>query len=77
MFMEWFDSFDVTHGYRSSYSVSGFTTLLQYQVANGAVSSRDANNDFLPYYQFSQVTIFEQFVPLLGMSARFKKQHDG
>ncbi|ASU36035.1 T9SS outer membrane translocon Sov/SprA [Mucilaginibacter xinganensis] len=72
MFMEWFDSFDVTHGYRSTYSVSGFTTLLQYQAANGAVSSRDANNDFLPFYQFSQVTIFEQFVPLIGMAARFK-----
>ncbi|MEO6631579.1 MAG: cell surface protein SprA, partial [Mucilaginibacter sp.] len=71
-FMELFDSFDVTHGYRSTYSVSGFTTLLQYQAANGAVSSRDANNDFLPFYQFSQVTIFEQFVPLLGMNARFK-----
>jgi cell surface protein SprA len=72
LFMEWFDSFDVTHGYRSTYSVSGFTTLLQYQAANGAVSSRDANNDFLPYYQFSQVTIFEQFVPLIGLSGRFK-----
>jgi cell surface protein SprA len=71
-FMDWFDSFDVSHGYRSSYSVAGFSTLLQYQAANGAVSSRDANGDFLPYYQFSQVTIFEQFVPLIGMSARFK-----
>ncbi|WP_295800057.1 cell surface protein SprA [Mucilaginibacter sp.] len=71
-FMELFDSFDVTHGYRSTYTVSGFSTLLQYQAANGAVSSRDANNDFLPFYQFSQVTIFEQFVPLLGMNARFK-----
>jgi len=72
LFMEWFDSFDVTHGYRSTYSVSGFTTQLQYQAANGAVSSRDANNDFLPYYQFSQVTIFEQFVPLIGLTGRFK-----
>ena len=72
MFMDWFDSFDVSHGYRSSYSVAGFSTLLQYQAANGAVSTRDANGDFLPFYQFSQVTIFEQFVPLIGMSARFK-----
>ncbi|MDP9078184.1 MAG: cell surface protein SprA [Bacteroidota bacterium] len=76
-FMDMFDSFDVTHGYRSTYSVSGFTTLLQYQAANGAVSSRDANNDFLPFYQFSQVTIFEQFVPLIGLSARFKNNMTG
>jgi cell surface protein SprA len=45
---------------------------LQYREAAGASSARDLNNDFLPLYQFSQVTIFEQFVPLLGASARFK-----
>lgn len=67
-----FDSFDLSHGYRSSYNVNGFTSLLQYQEANGASSAKDLNNDFLPLYQFSQVTIFEQFVPLLGASVRFK-----
>lgn len=67
-----FDSFDLRHGYRSSYNVNGYTTLLQYQEQNGAVSSRDVDADFLPYYQFSQVTIFEQFVPLVGMDVRFK-----
>jgi cell surface protein SprA len=71
-FQDIFDSFDLSHGYRSSYNVSGFTSLLQYREANGAASSRDLNNDFLPLYQFSQVTIFEQFVPLLGASVRFK-----
>jgi len=71
-FSDIFESFDITHGYRSSYNVSGYSTLLQYQAANGAVSSRDANNDFLPQYQFSSVTIFEQFVPLIGLNARFK-----
>ena len=71
-FSDIFDSFDVTHGYRSTYNVSGYSSLLQYQAANGAVSSRDANNDFLPLYQFSSITIFEQFVPLIGFNARFK-----
>jgi cell surface protein SprA len=71
-FSDLFESFDVKHGYRSSYNVSGFTSLLQYQAANGAVSSRDANSDFLPIYQFSSITIFEQFVPLIGFDARFK-----
>ncbi len=71
-FSDFFESLDVSSGYRSSYNVSGYSTLLQYQAANGAVSSRDANNDFLPYYQFSQVSILEQFVPLIGFNARFK-----
>ncbi len=71
-FADMFESVDIKNGYQSAYTVNGFTTLLQYQTANGAVSSRDANNDFLPYYQFSQVTILEQFVPLFGVDVRFK-----
>lgn len=72
LFSDIFDSFDVKHGYQSSYNVSGYSSLLQYQATNGAVSSRDANNDFLPFYQFSSVTILEQFTPLIGFDARFK-----
>src|SRR5205085_6518662 len=71
-FANLFDSFDLKHGYRSSYNVSSFTSLLQYQEANGAANTKDANGDFLPFYQFSQVAIFEQFVPLLGADVRFK-----
>ena len=72
---EIFDSFDLRHGYRSTYSVNGFNTLQQYQLGpNGSVVSRDVNGDFLPYYQFTQITLFEQFVPLLGVDMRF---HNG
>ncbi|RFZ81284.1 cell surface protein SprA [Mucilaginibacter terrenus] len=71
-FTELFDSFDIRHGYRSSYNVNGYTTLLQYQELNGGVASRDVNGDFLPFYQMTQVSIFEQFVPLLGADVRFK-----
>jgi cell surface protein SprA len=67
-----FDSFDLRHGYRSSYNINGFSSLQRYHVSNGGVDVRDANNDFLPSYQFSQVTIFEQFVPLLGVDMRFR-----
>jgi cell surface protein SprA len=68
---EIFDSFDIRHGYRSSYNINGFSTLQRYHESNGGVDVRDVNNDFLPSYQFSQVTIFEQFVPLIGMDMRF------
>lgn len=67
-----FDSFDIKHAYTSTYNVGGYTTLLQYTESNGSVSSRDINNDFLPMFQFSQITIFEQFAPLLGIDMRFK-----
>ncbi len=72
MFADIFDSFDITHGYRSTYTVNSYSSLIRYQEVNGASYNRDVNNDFLPNYQFTQVTLFEQFVPLIGMAARFK-----
>jgi len=67
-----FDSFDLKHAYSSTYNVGGYSTLLQYTQNDGSVNARDINNDFLPMFQFSQVTIFEQFAPLLGIDMRFK-----
>ncbi|MDB5009941.1 MAG: cell surface protein SprA, partial [Mucilaginibacter sp.] len=71
-FSDMFDSFNLRNGYNSFYTVSGYSTLLQYHETNGAASSRDVNGDFLPFYQFSAITIMEQFVPLLGVDIRFK-----
>ncbi len=72
MFNNIFTSFDISHGYNSTYNVNSFSSLIRYSETNGAVSSRDAQQDFLPFYQFSQVTLYEQFVPLLGADMRFK-----
>ncbi|HEY0895271.1 MAG TPA: cell surface protein SprA [Sphingobacteriaceae bacterium] len=72
MFNEIFSSFDINHGYKSTYNVNGFNSLIRYQEANGFVNVRDAGGNFLPYYQFAQVTLFEQFVPLLGLDVRFR-----
>ncbi|HEY0174815.1 MAG TPA: cell surface protein SprA [Pedobacter sp.] len=69
---ETFKSIDIRHSYRSVYSVSGFNSLQQYQQTDGAVSSRDDNQNFLPFYQTSQVTIAEQFAPLIGIDTRLK-----
>nr|WP_294898711.1 cell surface protein SprA [uncultured Pedobacter sp.] len=67
-----FSAFDLTHGYNSTYNVNGYTSLIRYSEANGAVNVRDNQGNFLPFYQFSQVTLFEQFVPLLGIDMRMK-----
>jgi cell surface protein SprA len=71
-FKELFDSFDLRHGYRSTYNVNSYNSLIRYREVNGASSERDVNSDFLPFYQFTQITLFEQFVPLVGMDIRFK-----
>lgn len=71
-FSERFDDIVISHGYRSTFSVNGFNSLLRYEESNGFTSSRDDNNNFLPFYQFTQVTINEQLNPLIGVSAKFK-----
>ena len=67
-----FSEFRIEHNYRSTYSINGFNSLLKYQEANGFVNSRDVSQNFLPLYQFSQVSISEQFAPLIGINTRFK-----
>jgi cell surface protein SprA len=67
-----FSSIDIKHSYRSVYSVNGFNSLIRYQETNGASSVRDPSNNFLPNYQYSQVTIAEQFSPLIGIDTRLK-----
>jgi cell surface protein SprA len=69
---EYFKSIDLRHSYRSIYSVTGFNSLLKYAERDGSVTSRDDNQNFLPRYQYSQVTIAEQFAPLIGIDTRLK-----
>ena len=67
-----FASFDVNHTYRSSYNVNSFNSLARYREENGFSSLKDVNGNFLPTYQFSQITLAEQFLPLIGIDFRLK-----
>jgi len=67
-----FNSIDLRHSYRSIYSVNGYNSQLGYQAIDGSVNSRDDNQNFLPFYQYTQVTIAEQFSPLIGIDTRLK-----
>ncbi|WP_407426629.1 cell surface protein SprA [Arcticibacter sp.] len=67
-----FASFNLNHSYRSTYNVNGFSSLVRYQEQNGSVSVKDGQGNYLPIYQFSQVMLFEQFVPLIGVDFRLK-----
>lgn len=69
---ERFLSVSLRHNYFSLYSVNGFNSLLKYQETNGFVSSKDVNNNFLPEFQFAQVSISERFAPLVGVDTRLR-----
>ncbi|MXV17918.1 cell surface protein SprA [Pedobacter sp. HMF7056] len=73
-FNEFFDSFTLNHRYNSIYSVNSFNSLIRYQETNGGVNVKDVNGNFLPFYQYSQVTLFERFEPLVGMDMAMKNR---
>ncbi|SEM06101.1 cell surface protein SprA [bacterium A37T11] len=67
-----FANVTLTHKYNTSYNVNGYNSMLRYAEADGAPSARDVNDNFLPELQYTQITLFEQFIPLIGIDARFK-----
>ena len=69
---ERFSELSLKHSYNSTYSINGFNSLLKYEETNGFVSSKDVNQNFLPQYQFAQVSISERFAPLIGIDTRLK-----
>ena len=71
-FSDYLSSLELVHAYRTLYNINGYNSLIRYDESNGASSVRDVNENFLPEYQFSQITLQEQFLPLIGVNARFK-----
>lgn len=70
-----FQSFTLSHSYKSMYSISGFqTNLLKTQRIQDDPTDdlRNDNEDFLSDLQIANVTIIEQFSPLIGVNFRLK-----
>jgi len=76
---EMFQSISLTHGYNSNYSVLSYTNANEYNDGIGLDSNvEDYNDTFygvlngqnIPTYVISQVTISEQFAPLIGVNLR-------
>ncbi|PCH96646.1 MAG: cell surface protein SprA [Bacteroidetes bacterium] len=73
-FSRYFKKITIGHGYRSSYSVSSFTTNRKYDEGGGAdyTTIVDANENLLPRYEIDQVTISEQLSPLIKIDMTWK-----
>ena len=73
-----FQTFTITHTYKSLYTMNSFQSnlLLQQRIQNGepANNIRNSNGDFLPLEQISQVSISENFGPFIGLNMRMKNQ---
>ena len=67
-----FSNFAITHAYTCMYSVGNYATNLLYQSDDsGFPNYLDANNNFIPTYEISQLSLTEQFSPLIGLDMTF------
>ncbi len=71
-------NFVVRHGYSSTVSLAGMQTNLNSATdANGNLSARDLNQNFIGANTVNSVTIAERFSPLVGMDATWNVKNQG
>jgi len=72
-----FTNFSLSHGYTGDLSMNGFSSALLYQDKSkyGYPSFYDSlSGNFIPYFLVPNVSIGEQFAPLLGIDMMFTNQ---
>lgn len=67
-FKNYFKTFTLSHGYRSLYTIGSYATNLSYEEENDGFSyARNLTGDFYPKNEITNVSINEQFSPLIGV----------
>jgi len=72
-----FTNVTISHGYNGSLSMNGFTSALLYQDVSryGYPSFFDTiSKNYIPYFMLPNITIQEQFAPLVGLDMTFTNQ---
>ncbi len=72
-----FTNFSVSHGYTGNLSMNGFTSALLYQDESrfGYPSFYDTlSKNYVPYFLLPNISIGEQFSPLVGIDMMFTNQ---
>ncbi|MFM2327669.1 MAG: cell surface protein SprA, partial [Bacteroidota bacterium] len=72
-----FTNFSLSHGYNGNLSMNGFTSALLYQDVSryGYPSFYDTlSKNFIPFFLVPNVSLGEQFAPLLGVDMMFTNQ---
>ncbi len=58
----------IRHGYRANYAVGGYSLNEHYQAgADGLTYVRDLQENFMPKYLLTNISLTEQFSPLVGI----------
>lgn len=73
LFKKYFRSLTLSHGYRSTVNIGGYSTNLQAKVDSmGHIYERNINGNFITERLINTVTLAEQFSPLIGMDIKWK-----
>ena len=65
-----FKTINITHSYKSSYSISSWATNLNYS-ENNPMSIYEGTNLRVPQYDMAQMVLSEQYAPLIGIKLAF------
>ena len=65
-----FKTINITHSYRSTYSISSWATNLNYN-ENDPMLMYDGTNIRVPQYDMAQIVVSEQYAPLIGIKLSF------
>lgn len=69
----YFNSFNITHSYRSNYQVGGFQNDLKFESdMQGNPMAVDNSGNYIPQLRMDVVSITEQFSPLIGFDVTMK-----
>ncbi len=72
-FQRLFQSFTIGHGYRSTFTVGSFQSDPRYREQNGyQVAKSEASGNYIPEYEIGQVSISEQFNPLINVDVTWQ-----
>jgi cell surface protein SprA len=69
---EYFQSFNVSHAYRSNYSVGGFLSDVNYEDVGGFPAALDNARNFIPEKRMDVISVTEQFGPFIGFDMTMK-----
>ena len=68
---EIFKTVNITHTYRSTYSISNWASNVYYD-ENNPIQTYESNSNIIPEIDISQIVLNEQFMPLLGLDVGFQ-----
>lgn len=72
-FKKYFRTVTLAHGYRSTYTIGGYRTDIRYRERDGFSSARDEiSQNFIPENEIGQVSISEQFSPLINIDLNWQ-----